>query len=93
MTGLWEGPDPYRQSIRSAAIRRCRSSTSAWRPPTANAIRWPFADDSFDLVTGMEILEHLALDPYFFFSEAARVLKPGGHLLLTTPNVVSHRGV
>ena len=26
------------------------------------------------------------IDPYFFFSEAARVLKPGGHLLLTTPN-------
>ena len=41
----------------------------------------------------MEILEHLVLDPYFFLSEASRVLKPGGHVLLTTPNVVSHRGV
>jgi hypothetical protein len=54
---------------------------------------WPYEDDCFDLVTGMEILEHLALDPYFFFSEAARVLKPNGYLLLSTPNVTSHRGV
>jgi glycosyltransferase involved in cell wall biosynthesis/SAM-dependent methyltransferase len=92
MTGLWEGPDPYRQSIRP---RRDNLPGFDIRLEPANSERdrWPFDDASTDLVTGMEILEHLALDPWFFFSEANRVLKPGGHLLLTTPNVVSHRGV
>ncbi|MFA8387905.1 MAG: glycosyltransferase [Pelagibaca sp.] len=92
MSGLWEGPDPYHQSIRAYSGEHPSFDI---RLEAANSERdpWPYADNSFDLVTGMEILEHLALDPYFFFSEAARVLKPGGHILLTTPNVVSHRGV
>lgn len=90
--GLWEGPNPYRQSIRSRAGDHPDFDI---RLEAANSERdpWPYADESFDLVTGMEILEHLALDPYFVFAEANRVLKPGGHLLLTTPNLTSHRGV
>lgn len=92
MAGLWEGPGPYRQSVRP---HRGDLPGFDIRLESANSERdlWPYADASFDLVTGMEILEHLALDPFFFFAEAHRVLKPGGHLLLTTPNVVSHRGV
>ena len=90
--GLWEGPNPYRQSIRAHSAAHPGFDI---RLEAANSERdpWPYDDASFDLVTGMEILEHLALDPYFTFAEANRVLKPGGHLLLTTPNVTSHRGV
>jgi glycosyltransferase involved in cell wall biosynthesis/SAM-dependent methyltransferase len=92
MSGLWEGPDPYHQKIQPRsgdhpAFEITLQAANSERDP------WPYSDNSFDLVTGMEILEHLAIDPFFFFSEAARVLKPGGHLLLTTPNIVSHRGV
>lgn len=92
LAGLWEGPNAYQQNVRS---RNGDYPGFPIRLEPANSERdqWPFEDDSFDLVTGMEILEHLALDPYFFFSEAARVLKPGGRVLITTPNVVSHRGV
>ncbi len=91
MHGLWEGPDPYRQSVKARGDHPGFDITLK----VANGERdpWPYEDNSFDLVTGMEILEHLALDPYFFYCEALRVLKPGGHLLITTPNVVSHRGV
>lgn len=92
MTGLWEGPAPYRQTVRPRNDR-LPSFDIRLEPANSERDRWPFNDGSFDLVTGMEILEHLALDPYFFFAEANRVLEPGGHLLLTTPNVVSHRGV
>lgn len=90
--GLWEGPNPYAQTIHP---RTGDHPAFDIRLEAANSERdpWPYADNSFDLVTGMEILEHLALDPYFVFAEANRVLKPGGHLLLTTPNVISHRGV
>jgi glycosyltransferase involved in cell wall biosynthesis/SAM-dependent methyltransferase len=93
MSGLWEGPDPYVQTIRTVRDSDLPSFDITLQAANSERDPWPYADNSFDLVTGMEILEHLALDPYFFFSEAARVLKPGGHLLLTTPNVVSHRGV
>lgn len=92
LSGLWEGPYLYTQHIQSRN-ERYPGFHFALAAANAERDRWPFADESVDLVTGMEILEHLALDPYFFFSEAARVLKPGGRLLLTTPNVVSHRGV
>lgn len=90
--GLWEGPDPYAQTIKS---RKADFPDIPIRLEAANGERdlWPYEDGSFDLVTALEIMEHLALDPAFFFAQAARVLRPGGHLLITTPNVVSHRGV
>jgi SAM-dependent methyltransferase len=47
----------------------------------ANAL--PFPDQAFDVVVCTEMLEH---DPTFWVSLAqmGRVLKPGGHLLVTT---------
>jgi SAM-dependent methyltransferase len=40
-----------------------------------------------------ELIEHLAEDPMHMMCEINRVLKPGGHLLLTTPNVAALRGI
>ncbi len=45
----------------------------------------PFADESFDVVTSFETLEHLH-ERATFLTELNRVLKPGGVLLLSTPN-------
>jgi SAM-dependent methyltransferase len=46
----------------------------------------PFAGGSFDVVVMTEVLEHL--ETYInVVHEAARVLKPGGHLVFTTPNI------
>lgn len=92
MSGLWEGPAPYVQQIKH---RSDGAPAFSFQLKVGNAERepWPYPDSSFDLVTGMEILEHLTIDPHFFFSEANRVLRPGGHLLLTTPNISSHRSL
>jgi SAM-dependent methyltransferase len=49
--------------------------------------KFPFDDGSFDVVLFCEVLEHLLLDPLFSLREIQRVLKPGGTLILTTPNV------
>lgn len=45
----------------------------------------PFDDDHFDLVWCTEVIEHVK-DPAFTIAEFKRVLRPGGQLLLTTPN-------
>ena len=45
----------------------------------------PFADQSFDVVVSMSVVEHLD-DPDRAFAEFARVLKPGGALVVLTPN-------
>jgi 2-polyprenyl-3-methyl-5-hydroxy-6-metoxy-1,4-benzoquinol methylase len=47
--------------------------------------RLPFDDDSFDLIWCSEVIEHLE-KPDFALSELRRVTKPGGLLVLTTPN-------
>jgi len=48
---------------------------------------FPFDSDFFDVVLCCEIIEHLLSDPVNALSEIKRVLKPGGTLVLTTPNV------
>lgn len=45
----------------------------------------PFPDNSFDLVYASEVIEHCA-DTAAFLGELHRVTKPGGKLLLSTPN-------
>jgi SAM-dependent methyltransferase len=47
--------------------------------------RLPFDDDSFDLIWSSEVIEHLN-DPNFSLDELRRVTKPGGDIILTTPN-------
>ena len=49
---------------------------------------FPFADNTYDLVLCCEILEHLLINPSHMLYEAHRVLRPGGHILVTTPNVL-----
>jgi SAM-dependent methyltransferase len=48
---------------------------------------FPFPEKSFDVVLFCEVIEHLQSDPVKVLLEIKRVLKPGGHLVLTTPNV------
>ncbi len=49
---------------------------------------FPYDDNSFDLVIAVEVSEHI-LDHEMFFSEISRILKPGGALHISTPNILS----
>ncbi len=46
----------------------------------------PFSKNHFDLILLTELVEHLLLNPVPVLKNICRVLKPGGHFILTTPN-------
>lgn len=53
---------------------------------------WPWKDNSIDCIVSNQVVEHLSnLDHYF--SEAARVLKPGGILISSTNNLASWHNI
>jgi glycosyltransferase involved in cell wall biosynthesis/SAM-dependent methyltransferase len=54
---------------------------------------FPYPDGHFSTVLCCELIEHLFADPMHLMVEANRILKPGGHLLITTPNIASLRAV
>jgi SAM-dependent methyltransferase len=53
--------------------------------------RFPYPDGHFQTVLCCELIEHLAGDPMHMMAEINRILASGGHLLLSTPNIVSFR--
>jgi len=48
----------------------------------------PFPEASFDHAVCIETVEHLR-DRYAFLAECARVIRPGGTLVVTTPNILN----
>jgi len=54
---------------------------------------FPYPDGHFTTVLCCELIEHLTEDPMHLMSEINRIVKPGGHLVLTTPNIGSLRGI
>lgn len=67
-------------------------------PPT---YRWVQADlnhqlnlesESFDVIVAIEVIEHLE-NPRSVVRELRRLLKPGGHLIMSTPNNESFRAL
>ena len=86
--GLYGSSDPtfdgvYRQSLSVLALE------ASDRKVPASAIKWlkkqQCADGGFDAVWFTEVLEHL-VSPVAALRELRRVLRPGGHLFLSTPN-------
>jgi 2-polyprenyl-3-methyl-5-hydroxy-6-metoxy-1,4-benzoquinol methylase len=49
---------------------------------------WPLADDLFDATVSLETIEHLE-NPRAFFREMTRITRPGGLVIVTTPNQLS----
>lgn len=47
----------------------------------------PFEDDTFDAIVNFEVIEHVPVqDMETYFAEIARVLKPNGFIIMSTPN-------
>lgn len=54
---------------------------------------YPYPDETFDGVLFCEILEHLVINPLRAFERLRKIIRPGGWLLLTTPNAVRLQNV
>ena len=61
------------------------STTCSTSRPTSSRI----PTRAFDVVIFAEMIEHLAINPIWTLAEIHRVLKPDGHLIVTTPNALS----
>lgn len=55
--------------------------------PVMNLVvdQWSLANDSYDVIVAIDVLEHLVNDQAFLV-ELKRVLKPGGQAVVTVPN-------
>ncbi len=54
---------------------------------------FPYPSAHFLTVLCCELLEHLNHDPMHMMDQIHRILRPGGHLVLTTPNIAAMRSV
>jgi glycosyltransferase involved in cell wall biosynthesis/SAM-dependent methyltransferase len=54
---------------------------------------FPYPDGHFSTVLCCELIEHLFEDPMHLMAEVNRILKPGGHFVISTPNVAALRGI
>lgn len=77
------GWEPHGVDFSALAVQTCRQSgLDVFHGELSQA---GFPDGAFDLVSAHHVIEHLA-DPRALVREAFRILKPGGMLLLRTPN-------
>lgn len=68
-----------------ATLRHVASTYAGVGAARANLVALPLADRSVDVVVCSQTVEHL-WEQDRFVAECARVLRPGGHLLMSTPN-------
>jgi methionine biosynthesis protein MetW len=69
-----------------AALGKAAAQGVSVQRADLDAAHLPYRDAAFDVVTCLDVLEHV-LDPRHLLRELARVLRPGGVLVLTTPNI------
>jgi SAM-dependent methyltransferase len=57
-------------------------------PVDLDSAIWPVEDNQFDASVSLETVEHLE-NPRAFFRQIARITRPGGLVIVTTPNQTS----
>lgn len=63
-----------------------------FRPADFDAARLPVTDAGVDAAVSVEVIEHLE-NPRAFVRELARIVRPGGWVVVTTPNQLSASSV
>jgi 2-polyprenyl-3-methyl-5-hydroxy-6-metoxy-1,4-benzoquinol methylase len=71
--------------LSQAAVEEAQARHPHVRFEAANLFDWKFEPGCFDVVVSQEVIEHVADQPGYL-ELCSAVLKPGGYLILTTPN-------
>jgi len=80
-----EGHSVHALDFSLPSLRVSQSRDASVRHLRGDALRLPYKDGVFEVVTSMDFLEHIE-DPAASIREAARVLKPGGLFFFHTFN-------
>jgi methionine biosynthesis protein MetW len=72
--------------IAEDAVARARTKGVIAVRANLNSDPIPYPDGTFDTVATLDVIEHV-FDPVRFVHEVRRVLRPGGVLVLSTPNI------
>ena len=95
--GCWDGANTLAVAPPNAELHGIELSDAGAELARANGITveqsdlnasFPYEDNSFDVVTSNQVIEHLA-DTDLFVSEGVRVAKPGGVVVASTENMSS----
>ena len=79
--------DVSREMGRLCEQRLRRAGLTDYRWLQLHSYTWPLEEESFDVVLSLESVEHFDR-PDLFVAELGRVTRPGGVLILSTPNVL-----
>src|SRR5262249_52023126 len=81
---IWRGRPNLHPRERD--MHATHTQSAPWLDCVADAQRLPFADACAANVVMVDVLHHLEF-PLVFFREAARVLRPGGRVLMVEPAI------
>ena len=73
--------------VSASSVERARADGLDVRQADVSS-ELPFADQSFDCAVFGEVIEHI-VDPDFALQQISRILRKGGTLIVTTPNIAS----
>lgn len=87
---LDNGFDAYGCDINPIAVKMAKKLTGTDRIRLSPAEKLPYKSNSLDLITSISVVEHLRLHQVDrFLEETLRILRPGGHIFVVTPNFAS----
>lgn len=90
-----EGCDVREFAAHPLIERRAKDFNIANRvvEPLSRLERLPYGDGAFDAVFLLETIEHWNANPRVQLGELARILAPGGRLIVTTPNFYGYHAM